>query len=173
MMAAIEFMSGDPNFSQADGWAYYMDAGILQAVNDGWNEFQGNDAIGDGGHKWAHFFSQREACKPACDSDDSLIATRLGAEQAGVDYAAGLAESSNRHDSASVIDQVHIEAFLTSANGYRALAPHLRQVLGAVCGACDPRTSARSLGIMGRAVRPLAWFLYGQIQTPGIPPPAW
>ena len=44
--AAIDHLSNDPDFHEMSGWAAQMDAGILQAINDGVRLRRGDEPIG-------------------------------------------------------------------------------------------------------------------------------
>ena len=181
---AIGFLANDSNFSSPDGWAYYIDAGILQAINDGMRIYRGQDPIGgngiNGGGAWAAFFGGLESFAQRDITLDQLIGIRLGAEQVGVDYAKSLPESQRRYDGATQIDQAHIMVFLYGADRYREWSPGLRsairplQVAGYVdpilglnaiqlSQATDPRTSWGTLSKLGGLARYGAWIVYAHI----------
>ena len=44
--AAIDHLSNDPDFHEMSGWAAQMDAGILQAINDGVRLSEGKEPVG-------------------------------------------------------------------------------------------------------------------------------
>jgi RHS repeat-associated protein len=141
---------GDPTFENLDGFTAYADAGILQAINDGWRLYQGQSAIGapiitedgiagvtHGGTVWAQFFQERAKFQQKEEgtlSQDALDRLRLDAEQYGANYANSLYESQRRYASESLYDRHKIDTFILGANLYRASCPCLG-------GRINPRTS--------------------------------
>jgi RHS repeat-associated protein len=168
MIGAIDFMMRNPSLSQKGGTAEVMDAAVLQAINDGWN----GDTRG-GGQGWADFFA--EAKQPSANKNH-LIATRLSAEQKGVDYAWNLAGTQSAFKKSGQFDQVFFRSFKMGADSYRSSAIVYR--LGAplstmaiqtsvplylsplavavTAGMTDPRTSGPGLVFMGE----VTWDVY-------------
>jgi len=146
---AIEFMMDDPNLSDASGAANYMDAAVLQAINDGWNVVTGGTAIGeagiDGADGWASFFQKWRDCRETgmCGDGNWLLDDRVEAEQIGVDYAQTLTYApGGAYDRDDIRSKAELDWFLLGANGYRAVGTRL----GPLCaGVCDPRTAGPGL----------------------------
>jgi RHS repeat-associated protein len=175
---AIGYMASQPNLQDENGWAYYMDAAVLQAINDGMQISRGNMPVGSGGAGWAIFFASLSDVQFTGGDESSLIGIRLDAEGQGVRYAESLPESRRRYAAASDLDQIHIDLFLGGADAYRDYSPAMRAQLptfGAACGghvviscmaydtissATDPRTSQGALSVMSILPRPVAWVLH-------------
>jgi len=146
---------GDSTFEDMDGYVAYMDAAVLQAINDGWQMKKGETPIGNGGVLWAEFFNQDEETpasqKPALDK------LRLDAEQFGVDYARSLPESKRRYTQESIQDQIKIDVFLWGADSYRSVCP---------CGPVNPREGWPYLSQLGGTGKAVASILYGFYLNP-------
>ncbi len=159
MGSAIDFMISDPSLAREGGTAEVMDAAVLQAINDGWLMFTGEQASGDGGQGWANFFQDRKDGI----TGGALIASRLQAEQYGVDYAWGLASTQSAYNNSSELDQIYFTIFKGGADGYRSMASSFRSdplavsiaentlFLGPllITPATDPRTSGPYLNFAG------------------------
>ncbi|HAV76635.1 MAG TPA: hypothetical protein DCX53_04695 [Anaerolineae bacterium] len=124
MIGAIDFMASDANLGKEGGTAEVMDAGVLQALNNGWRLFHGKEQIGGGGDKWAMFF--HALIKEFSTDINELIALRLQAEQGGVDYAWDLETTQAAQDGMNVYDQIAFLTFKAGADGYRSLATGFR-----------------------------------------------
>ena len=172
MLGAIDFMAHNPSLSQQGGTAEVMDAAVLQAINDGLLITKGSDPFGGGGQGWADFFKERQDS----NDEDHLIATRLRAEQQGVNYAWGLASTQSAFGNSTQSDQIFFRLFKTGADSYRSSAIAYRlgtpySTMAVQYGApqftgplvvtatgimTDPRTSGP--GLVGIGV--LTWGLY-------------
>ncbi len=140
---AIEILSNDPDYQDMNGWAAYIDAGILQAINDGMRIFNNQDPIGDGGGAWSAFFSAED--KGWENSNlNGLIALRLAGEQGGVDYAALLPETIRRHDASDARVQLKSYLFLKGANQYRYTGMACRVLFSCNSEFTDPRTAVET-----------------------------
>ncbi|MCY3994420.1 MAG: hypothetical protein OXF50_24565 [Caldilineaceae bacterium] len=124
---------GDEAFENMEGYIAYMNAAVLQAINDGVRIFRGKDAIGHedskgwrhGGEQWATFFrleSERGRFYPR-EPRSTLDKHRLAAEQAGVDYARTLDKSQRLFEKERRITRLRIEVFLLGGDIYRAECP--------------------------------------------------
>ena len=100
-------------FANSD-WASYSDAGVLQAIQDGWRLNRQLSPIGNGGAEWHEFFQMQEAGEP----DDILLQQWGVAEQAGVDFGIDLA--SHLAESATLRERIRIGTFVGFGNAYRS-----------------------------------------------------
>ena len=146
-----------------EGYIAYMDAAVLQAINDGARIWQGESPIGHkdskgfrhGGGKWASFFAletERMRHNPSVPQS-SLDRDRLDAEQVGVDYARSLDVSQHRLENETRKTQIRIDFFLLGADTYRAWCP---------CGRVNPRQgwpTLRKLAVLGEI-----YAAYGESQ---------
>ncbi len=145
-----DFFVGDSTFDDMGGYVAYMDAAVLQAINDGWQMNEGKQPVGAGGLLWAEFFRQNENTK--VKSKSSLDKLRLDAEQYGVDYARSLPESQRRYSQESIEDQIKVDVFLWGADLYRSLCP---------CGPVNPRDGWPYLSKLGGLGNAASRFVYG------------
>jgi len=163
MLGAIDFMKHNPSLSKVGGTADVMDAAVLQAINDGLLISKHKDAFGSGGQGWADFFTEREQA----GDQNHLIATRLSAEQQGVDYSWDLKGTQSAYKNSSLSNQVFFSLFKAGADGYRSSAKAFRSQnpalitavdiqSAAVTTMTDPRTSGPSLVGIGE----VTWFYY-------------
>lgn len=146
-----------------DGWASWSDAGVLQAIQDGYRLSRGHDAIGtdalaqEAAQKWATFFSEF----PAAERSERK---RLWApaEQAGVDYGIALADARPRGRGGPLEAQL-IADFVQVGNLYRALAsvPQGGEKFGAAVGTVG--------GVPGVYVgyKTGGWFTTPTVRVPG------
>jgi len=95
---------------------------------------------------------------------NDLITTHLGAEQDGVNYGTGLAQS--RLDAAGTRLSIKIGIFLEGANSYRAAVPDVRSAVGGGGGVLDPRTAWPVLRVAGGFADVITNFLYGLYLAP-------
>jgi RHS repeat-associated protein len=178
---AILELSSDPDYQQMDGWAAYLDAGILQAINDGMRLYDGYGAIGhtlsngqgystiNGGAGWRDFFRNFYAGM----AEDPLIVSRLRAEQMGVDYALSLPETDRRYQSSGTRVQIKVDTFLWGADRYRDFGRACRSYFAActasfgpgIADYTDPRKAlqTQALQTLAGAPEPASWVLYGQL----------
>ena len=153
---AIIHLSNDPDFKKMSGWAAQMDAGILQAINDGVLLHRGQKPIGTpklryglfpkrwhGGAKWHEFlelvgdgFDEKDI-----DRKNEIIRIRYQAEQEGVDYSGDLPETQKRKDEADFMLKRKIDLFLIGANAYRLIADNCRRFRSCDNPYTDPRTA--------------------------------
>ncbi|HRQ42167.1 MAG TPA: hypothetical protein PLD25_29965 [Chloroflexota bacterium] len=121
---AINVLAGDPDYSNMNGWAAYVDAGVLQALNDGMRLYKGQNAIGSGGSHgggaWATFFGGLDLFKNNRISEGNLIVLRLAGEQGGINYATTLSETERRYGAENFRVRVKIDLFLWGADSYRS-----------------------------------------------------
>ena len=123
--AAIDHLSNDPDFHEMSGWAAQMDAGILQAINDGVRLRRGDEPIGGyviyrgkthlthGGHLWYELFKKHdpEIHNDRGHVDHELTIIRFSAEQQGANYSRFLPETQRRLQEASLGEQVFFVPF--------------------------------------------------------------
>jgi RHS repeat-associated protein len=164
MIAAIDYLSSDGTFGKHGGLADVMDAGILQAVHDGWLLAHGGQAVGTGGDGWATFFKEW-AHKQAGEkiSDQTINAHRLLAEQKGVDYAWKLSEVQEKVNyGGNHWENIYFGTFKFVADSYRTLG--INGGWGLICALCagnfDPRKTGPVLSAGSGFVQPLAGSLY-------------
>jgi hypothetical protein len=171
ILGAIRILSSDPDYRRGGGWAAYMDAAILQAINDGYRLYLGQDAIGSGsthgGSAWRDFF----AALLAGMEGNQLIVLRLAGEQGGVDYARGLAETQRRYAAEDERVQIKIDLFLWGADSYRSFGQRCRGSYSCNFRHTDPRqaTETRLLRTAAQLPEPVSWMLYSLVveyQTP-------
>jgi len=183
IMDAIMSLSTTPGLSDMDGWAAFVDAAVLQAINDGMRLVKGKDAIGNsafglvnGARGWRDFFrawqefvSQKDSGLPMW-TENEVIALRLSAEQQGVDYAISLPESIRRYQDEDVRVQIQIDIFLWGADTYRWAGEGCRRSPG-VCSTLfdawtDPRQATDTWlfrEVLIPAPGPLSIFLWSQM----------
>jgi hypothetical protein len=147
IMGAIGVLSSDADYSNMDGWAAYMDAGILQAINDGMNLRQGRAAVGaegrHGGAGWEAFFAARQGGMEISNRNQ-LIVIRLDAEQQGVNYALSLPETDQRYDKESLRVQMKVDLFLWGADAYRSFGQWCRGNYSCDSPYTDPRVATET-----------------------------
>lgn len=125
IIGILEYFAGDRVFSNSE-WAKWSDAGVLQAIQDGFRLYQNTDPIGDyasfdsrAAEEWKEFF----VLFLRSDQDALPIFPRFKewgeAEQAGVDY--GLAIARSYEESANVREQIRIDTFVSWGNRYRSI----------------------------------------------------
>ena len=151
--AAIDHLSNDPDFHEMSGWAAQMDAGILQAINDGVRLRRGDEPIGgyvtyrgetywtNGGQGWFEFFDGHdpEIHNDRNFVDHELTIIRFSAEQQGANYSRFLPETQRRLQAASLGEQVKIFLFLFGADGYRHIGMYCHQYPDCDGPYTDPR----------------------------------
>jgi len=156
-----------------DGWAAYMDAGVLQAINDGMRLYEGQDAIGSaisdghtyslvhGGSAWKEFFDGYYAGMDITDLN-SLIVLRLAGEQGGVNYARSLPLSEQRYDSEDLRVRIKIDLFLGGADTYRSFGQWCRGGFSCNSAYTDPRqaTGTDLFRVLGQLPEGVSWVLY-------------
>ena len=166
MEFAIKFMAEDPIHSQSTSAAFFMDAAVLQSMNDGMNIFQERPCIShcDETQLWDDFYSQIES-----SNLQMLIELRILAEQGGVDVATDLAIQNGLYDPYSTnYDDLYFGVFLSGANGYRYFAILNNQYNhGGLQTLFDPRESGETLYNIGNWTnKPLTDLFYYQINKP-------
>ncbi len=144
----IDILAADGDYNNMDGWAAYMDAAVLQAINDGMNLFSNREAVGaegtHGGEAWRAFFGALDRGMKNTDPNQ-LIVLRLSGEQGGVNYALGLTETSWRYQAESTRVQLKVDWFLWGTNLYRERSMSCRSA-----GSCwvdaysDPRQATET-----------------------------
>ena len=124
ILGAIGFLSSDSDYARMGGWAAYMDAAILQAINDGMRLYSGQSAIGSGsshgGGAWNAFFKGLKDDRLEGTDLNRLIGLRLAGEQGGVDYARSLPETQRRFANETRRVQIKVDLFLWGADNYRS-----------------------------------------------------
>ncbi|MBI5825426.1 MAG: RHS repeat-associated core domain-containing protein [Chloroflexi bacterium] len=163
---AIDILSSDPDYQDMSGWAAYMDAAVLQAINNGMRINKNQSPVGGGGGAWAAFFAAYYDGWQ--DSNlDGLIALRLAGEQGGVNYGVSLSETTARFNNSNPRVQLKIGLFLAGANGYRSTGIWCRNN-----GTCsnnifsvyaDPRTAVETafFQYLGQAPDFVSWGIWG------------
>ena len=153
---AIIHLSNDPDFKKMSGWAAQMDAGILQAINDGVLLHRGQKPIGTsiiryglfpkrwhGGAKWHEFldFVGDGFDENDIDRKNEIIRIRYQAEQQGVNYSGDLPETQKRYDEADFMLKRKIDLFLIGADVYRFIGDNCRRFRSCDNPYTDPRTA--------------------------------
>jgi hypothetical protein len=165
---AIDYMAADNYFNRDGSTAEVMDAGVLQAINDGWLIHTGQDPIGGGGQGWADFFDMlqpRDGSAPTATQQELNVA-RLRAEQMGVDWAYKLPEVQSAIANASVYEQIYFADFKGWADFYRTLGINGGGVICPICaGNIDPRKTGDLLVSLStllpyQANLEYSWYLY-------------
>ena len=166
---AIIHLSNDPDFKKMSGWAAQMDAGILQAINDGVRLHWGQKPIGTpklryglfperwhGGAKWHEFldlvgdgFDEKDI-----DRKNEIIRIRYQAEQQGVNYSRDLPETQKRYDEADFMLKMKISLFLIGADTYRFIGDNCRRFRSCDNPYTDPRTAVEETFVGGMASWP-------------------
>ena len=148
ILGAIGFLSSDPDYSRGGGWAAYMDAGILQAINDGMRLYKGQNAIGSGtshgGGAWHAFFIGYLDDDLEGRDLNQLIVLRLAGEQGGVDYARSLSETQRRFTNESARVQNKVDLFLWGADNYRSFGMRCRSNYSCQFDLTDPRAATET-----------------------------
>jgi len=153
ILGILDFFSSDIDFQALDGWASYADAGVLQAINDGWRIHSGKGAsIGPAcaecaSTQWSIFFTNLEKSLP-----DSNVRSQWGiAEQAGVDYGIGIASPYLTNADADLTTKIGL--YVGLSNMYRAMVKNEawdRPIFGwLVDKPLNPRTATSR------------WFVFG------------
>ena len=161
IIAAIDVMMNDRELSDPTGATYYMDAAVLQAINNGWNMAQGGSAIGGqqaeaGARGWENFFRKLADCNVVNCNQDTLIDERLQGEDDGVNmYAWPLTNENGYYGNDDELAQLDLSIFLEVANGYRAAGISLSQRGSYLI---DPRNIDGVLRFGGEIVMPA--FVY-------------
>ena len=168
--AAIKHLSSDPDFQKMSGWAAQMDAGILQAINDGVRLHRGQEPVGGditvkgetvhthGGEYWRKFldFEAKKTYKTDTNALHEAIRTRYAAEQQGVNYSRNLPETRQRVQNAGLGEQAKIVLFLLGADAYRATGFVCHMFTACVNPYTDPRTAVDETFVGGLAEWPEA-----------------
>ncbi|HEY1011799.1 MAG TPA: hypothetical protein VGE07_03785, partial [Herpetosiphonaceae bacterium] len=101
-------------------WASWADAGVLEAIQNGWVQSRGGVPVSPSGgaaDKWADFFSGM-----GVDDEATLRSKWAMAEQAGVNYGATIADDPARGGRPAGLEGTLIENFVAAGNVYRAIA---------------------------------------------------
>jgi len=168
MISAIEFMIGNPSLSKTDGVTYAMDAGVLFSLSYGYSH-KGQSNVGNGAQGWANFFKEFRAGNT---DPNHLIATRLSAEQQGVNWAYNQDFTQAAYNRSSQFDRGFFDLFKLGADSYRGAAIEFRSnplavsiaevnsprnpAYRVILQATDPRTSGPYLVLAGE----VAWREY-------------
>lgn len=147
-IGVLSFLAEDPDLAPLDSWASVADAGVLQAVQDGWRRYIGlapigHDGHGDAGLGWAEFFRRHLQGDPHADQ------LWGSAEVQGVRFGMAIARREFARAPWHVRDK--IEWFVDVGDGYRwvkasgldldgPLAPWIRPIFAA-----DRLTSAHAV----------------------------
>jgi RHS repeat-associated protein len=173
MEFAIKFMSEDPIHSQSGSAAFFMDAAVLQSMNDGMNIASGRPCVShcDESQLWDDFYKAQAIRGPIKPSDQTLIDVRLKAEQGGVNLAMALTIQRGLYDPHSArYDDIYFGVFLGSANLYRDSALWINEHYpGVFPQIFDPRQSGPALYNAGRTLnKPIADVIFYQLNMRDI-----
>ena len=165
MQFAIKFMKEDSIHSKSTSAAFFMDAVVLQSMNDGMNMIEDRPCIShcDESQLWDDFYNAQRDGKSL---DQALIDIRLNAEQGGVDVATNLAIQNCLYDPTSTdYDDIYFGVFLEGANGYRwAALYNNKNNPGGMKRLFDPRESGYALYVIGKLTNgPIASLLFSEL----------